>query len=204
MPFRAGQFGGELQNPLEMLESPGQVKIAKRLPGRFEMTLEGLAEHHPKPAAAAPFVDPVVAPADRTIPLERRPAVPAAGGCGLASDRRELGHAGAMPAAHQGVFRGPVRRRGGYRGRSGRARKRRDRSKITLDAEPPADLADQSIGAIGGNSGRRGFLDQDPMRPRVEAADILEREGGQALERFFGLERQGSVIALASFCRGQV
>ena len=66
-----------------MFERPCQVEVAKGLLGRLEMPHHGFAQRLAKPALAPPLVDPGVSLADRAIPLERRPAMPAPRGTGL-------------------------------------------------------------------------------------------------------------------------
>ena len=59
---------------------------------------------------------------------------------------------------------------------------------------PPADPADQAIGPLGGDTERRGFIDQGIEGARVEPAEPLERKCRQALERLLGLLGQCPIV----------
>ena len=87
-----------------------EIEVVKRLTSGFKVSFERLAEVKTKSAPAAPLVDPVILPANRTIPLERRPTMAAPCCGGLARDRRELAHSPAVPAANEREFRGSVSR----------------------------------------------------------------------------------------------
>ena len=69
------------------------------------------------------------------------------------------------------------------------------RSRLARDAQPPADPADQAIGAVGGDPQRGGLLDRAARVPGSSRLKPLEGELGQAVERLLGLEGQGPVVA---------
>ena len=69
--------GAQLLDPLQVLERGVQVVDPERLLGRLEMPDQRLAKRQAEPAGAPRLVDPVRALADRAVPLQRGPAVPA-------------------------------------------------------------------------------------------------------------------------------
>ena len=158
---------------------------------RLEVADQGLQVLHLEPARAPQLVDPVPLPVDRAFPAERGPAVAARGVVGVLADAVERDDSTARPTSE-------VAARGVAGGRGGRE------PSVARDALLAAGAGDEAIGPLGRDPPRRGLVEQDVPRPRVERRQALQRERDGPAEVLLGVAGERAVIACATFALTEV